>query len=405
MENEKAKKSSSSWISEALDAGTRGMLQKKRVRPQNMSWEGNPALLLRVALNLVLSESLGPAQKIIRFYGSPEAIFSASVEELIGLGLDRERAKALLSPSLRDEAGRVLEWLTKKGYFVLTRDDPAYPPALLEIFDPPEVLYGAGDPAVLSEPAVAIVGARRPTPYGRAVAEWLARDLAGRGLVVVSGMALGIDSLAHWGALAGGKTVAVLGSGLARVYPRENKALFRKIAENGAVVTEFPPEVPPLGFHFPLRNRIISGLSLAVVVVEAAERSGSLITARLALEQGREVLAVPGNVTSELSRGCHWLVKSGAKLVETWEDVVEEFPSPLRERFLRPAAGEKKEMPVLRPEERLIYERLKTDGLTHVDELAEEVGLSVSEILALLLELELKGFVRQAPGKYFQRSL
>jgi len=342
---------------------------------------------------------------VVSHFASLGDIFSTPPEKLIALGLDEERARALTSPAILDRARRVVDWMAKRGYFVIAREDAAYPRALLEIFDPPELIYGAGDVSVLSEPAVAIVGARRPSAYGRAVAERLAKDLASRGIVVVSGMATGIDSLAHWGALAEGRTVAVLGSGLAHLYPRENKGLFRRIIERGAVISEFPPEMPPLGFHFPLRNRIISGLALAVVVVEAAKRSGSLITARLALEQGREVMAVPGNVTSELSRGCHWLIQSGAKLVETWEDVVEEFSSPLRERFLCPRVEEKKDMPTLRPEERMIYERLKTDELTHIDDLAERTGASISEILAILLELELRGLVHQVPGKYFQRSL
>ena len=199
--------------------------------------------------------------------------------------------------------------------------------------------------------------------------------------------------------------MAVLGSGLDDVYPPENKGLFRKVAETGAVITEFPPRMPPFGFHFPLRNRIISGLSLATLVVEATRQSGSLITARLALEQNRDVMAIPGNLTSELSRGANWLIKSGAKLVETWEDVVEELPSPLRERLLAPKAEEKRTMPAMSPEERKVFDRLSPDALTHIDALVEETNASVSEMLSLLLSLELKGLVRQAPGKHFQRSL
>lgn len=381
-------------------------MRRGKGHSQERLFRGDPEkLLFRVALNLVLSDSLGPAQKIISRFANLEDIFHASPEDLTALGLDKERARALASPAIFEQAGCVLDWVCKKDYFLLTRDDPNYPETLREIFDPPYLLYGAGNPEVLKEPSVAVVGARQPTAYGRAVAEKLARDLAARGLIVVSGMALGIDSIAHWGALNGGRTVAVLGSGLDNIYPRENKSLFRKIAECGAVVSEFPPKMPPLAFHFPLRNRIISGLSLAVVVVEAAGRSGSLITARLALEQGREVMAVPGNVTSELSRGCHWLIKSGAKLVETWEDVVEEFSSPLRERLLARKTEEKEKMPELSSEERKIFDRLKADELTHIDELAEATTASMSEILALLLDLELKGLVHQVPGKYFQRSL
>ena len=381
-------------------------MRRAKEQPQESLFRANAdGLLFRVALNLVLSSSLGLLQKLYRHYANPEAIFRTSVEELVAIGFDEEKARALTSPSLLKEAGRVLDWMVKKGYFLFTRDASEYPRALLEIFDPPDVIYGAGNPAILAEPAVAVVGARKPTAYGRAVAERIAKDLASCGLVVVSGMASGIDSLAHWGALAEGKTVAVLGSGLNNLYPPENKGLFRKIIERGAVITEFPPDTPPLGFHFPLRNRIISGLSIAVVVVEATSRSGSLITARLALEQGREVMAVPGNVSSDLSRGCHWLIKSGAKLVETWEDVVEEFSPPLRERFLRREKKENLALAVLSPEEKMVYESLKPDELTHIDELAEQGVASVSEILAVLLELELKGLVRQIPGKYFQRSL
>lgn len=357
-----------------------------------------------VALNLVLSDSLRPAQKIVGHFARLSDIFSASSDELMALGLEKNKARELLSPSLFDQARRVLDWAEKMGHSVLTCDDEDYPETLREIFDPPFVLYGAGNMDVLREPAVAVVGARRPTPYGRTIAERLAKDLAACGLVVVSGMALGIDSLAHWGALAEGKTVAVLGSGLDNIYPRVNQSLFQKIAERGAVLSEFPPAMPPLGFHFPLRNRVISGLSLGVAVVEATRHSGSLITARLALEQNREVMAVPGNITSDLSRGTNWLIKSGAKLVEAWEDVVEEFSSPLRERFLARRMEERKRMPELTPEEKEIFDHLKADELTHIDELVEASDISVSEILGRLLNLELKGLVRQAPGKYFQRS-
>jgi DNA processing protein len=360
---------------------------------------------LWVALNLVLSDSLRAAQKVVSRFPSLEDIFRVGPSDLVALGLEEDKAHELASTALVDNADRLIAGLKKKGRFILTIDDGAYPQRLREIFDPPFVLYGEGNPDVLDEPSVAVVGARRPSPFGRVVAERLARDLAACGLVVVSGLAAGIDSLAHWGALQAGNTVAVLGSGLDKIYPRENKGLFRKIIEEGAVISEFPPEMPPLGFHFPLRNRVISGLALGVVVVEATRRSGSLITARLALEQDREVMAVPGNITSELSQGANWLIKSGAKLVETWADVVEELPSPLRERCLACGEDGKKTMPDMSPEEKKIYDGLKMDELTHIDELVEARDVSVSEILAILLNLELKGLVRQAPGKFFQRSL
>lgn len=357
------------------------------------------------ALNLVFADSLRSAQKIVDRFPSPRDIFRASQSDLEALGVEKERAQRLASPRLLDDAARVLEKMEKSGHRVLSREEEDYPERLREIFDPPYLLYVAGDPKALNEPSVAVVGARRPTPFGRAVAEKLAKDLAACGLVVVSGLATGIDSLAHWGALQAGKTVAVLGSGLDEIYPKENKNLFRKIVETGAVVSEFPPDAPPLSFHFPVRNRIISGLALGVVVVEASRHSGSLITARLALEQNREVMAVPGNVTSSLSCGTNWLIKTGAKLVETWVDVVEEFPSPLREQLLSRIKEDPIKMPEMSPEERQIYDGLKTDELTHIDELVEAGNASVSEILAHLLNLELKGLVRQSPGKHFQRSL
>lgn len=371
----------------------------------NESERGADRKLFWVALNLILSEYPRPAQKVVGHFADLEEAFRAPRGELRALGLDEEKARRLTSPSLLEEASRTIARLEKKGYFVMTLDDPAYPANLREIFDPPYVLYGGGSPETLADPSVAVVGARRPTPYRRAIAERLAKDLAACGLVVVSGMALGIDSLAHWGALAEGRTIAVLGSGLEDIYPQENRPLFCKIAETGTVVTEFPPEMPPLGFHFPLRNRIISGLSLGTVVVEATRRSGSLITARLALEQNREVMAVPGNLTSDLSQGTNWLIKSGAKLVETWEDVVEEMPSPLRETLLSRKSGKKEKVVEMSAEERKVYDGLKADELVHIDDLVERHNTSVSEILSTLLSLELKGLIRQAPGKLFQRSL
>lgn len=353
---------------------------------------------------MVLSDNLRVAQKVVAHFPDLGSVFRASSKKLSALGVEGEKAETLTSPRLIERAARTISRIAKKGYFLLTIEDPDFPPNLREIFDPPFVIYGAGRPEVLREPSVAVVGARRPSPYGKAVAEKLARDLAASGLIVVSGMARGIDSIAHWGALDSGNTVAVLGSGLDDVYPPENKGLFRKIAEEGAVITEFPPDLPPLSFHFPLRNRIISGLSLATVVVEATRQSGSLITARLSLEQNREVMAVPGSLTSDLSRGTNWLIKSGAKLVETWEDVIEEFPSPLRERFLSRRMEEKR-MPAMSPDEKRIFDRLSVETPVHIDELVEAADASVSEMLGLLLNLELKGLVRQAPGKFFQRSL
>ena len=350
-----------------------------------------------VALNLVLAEYLREAKKIVEHFPDLADAFKARRGEFIALGVEKERAEALTSSKLLDRASREIEKLERKGYCILTVKDVDYPEYLRETFDPPFVLYCAGKVEALKEPAVSVVGARKPSPYGRAVAEKLARELASRGIVVVSGLARGIDSIAHWGALEGGKTVAVLGSGLENIYPRENRRLFEKIIERGAVISEFPAKSPPLGFHFPIRNRIISGLSLALVVVEATRRSGSLISARMALEQNREVMAVPGNITSDLSQGTNWLIKTGAKLIECWEDVAEELPSPLKEEKKRPIS--------LNPREEKVFSLLKPDSLAHIDELIEGSDLSVSEVLSVLLNLELKGLIVQRPGKYFQRRL
>jgi DNA processing protein len=358
-----------------------------------------------VALNLVLAESLRAAKKVVGHFPTVRDVFKASRRELISLGIDEEKVQDLTSPRLLDRASREIERLERKGYSILTFEDRNYPEYLRETFDPPYVLYCAGRIEALKGPVVSIVGSRKPSAYGRAVAERLARDLASRGLVIVSGLARGVDSISHWGALEGGKTVAVLGSGLEIIYPRENRGLFNKIIEQGAVVSEFPPESPPLGFHFPIRNRIISGLSLALIVVEATKRSGSLISARLALEQNREVMAVPGNITSELSQGTNWLIQTGAKLVESWEDVAEELPSPLQEKLLGQKEEEIEVPPSVSRQEKKVFDVLKPDSLTHVDELVEEIDYSVSETLSFLLSLELKGLIFQRPGKYFQRRL
>jgi DNA processing protein len=286
----------------------------------------------------------------------------------------------------------------------LTFEDPGYPGLLREIYDPPAVLFYFGRREVLDGPAIAIVGSRRPTPYGRVLAETLAGDLASRGSIIVSGMALGIDACAHWGALRQGRTVAVLGSGLDVLYPRENRGLAGAIARTGAVVTEFPLGTRPFQANFPVRNRIISGLARGLVVVEAAERSGSLISARFALEQGREVMAVPGNATSALSRGANGLLRQGAKLVETWTDVAEEMAPPWRDELLAQNAekSENIEASLSRDEARLLAE-VPADGTAHIDDIADRTGLPAGTLLALLLGLELEGLVVQHPGKYFQR--
>ncbi len=358
-----------------------------------------------IALNAAVCECPRAARIVLKAFPEVEEVFAAGEGSLVALGVRGDVARRLAAPGARDAARGELEKLEEKAYSILTFEDAAYPPLLREIYDPPLVLYVSGRTETLAEPAVGIVGARRPTPYGRAMARRLAGDLASRGLVVVSGFARGIDTCAHSGAVeAGGRTVAVLGSGLDEIYPPENRNLAAKVGETGAVVTELPLGAPPLGFHFPLRNRIIAGLGTGVVVVEAARQSGSLITARLALEENREVMAVPGNATSELSAGTNGLIQWGARLVEDWEDVAEGLPAPLRDEVLARRVEEAPAI-VLTEAEKAVLGAVPADAEVHVDALAERTDLSVSELLGTLLGLELKGLVVQNPGKNFQRRM
>ncbi len=359
-----------------------------------------------LALHLVFHGPSAAARRVLGRFPSVLDVFRAERADFEGLRLENEAVEAIVGGRALGLAGQEVEKIGRKAYTLLTLADPGYPGYLREIFDPPFALFCEGDAETLRNPVVAVVGARKPTPYGRAVAEKLAEELAGRGCVVASGLALGIDACAHRGALKQGRTIAVLGSGLDVPYPRENRGLAREISVRGVVVTEYPLGTPPLAEHFPVRNRIISGLAIGLVVVEAARRSGSLITARLALSQDREVMAVPGNVTSELSRGTNDLIRDGAKLVESWEDVAEALPSPWRENLLaRRDEKEENKPDSLSREERRLLSELPVDAALPIDELAERTGLSVSCLLALLLGLELRGAVVQHPGKQFQRRM
>jgi len=295
---------------------------------------------------------------------------------------------------------------------LLTWDEPEYPTCLREIYDPPPLLYVRGNIELLNKHLISIVGARRPTPYGNQMAERLGRDLAERGVIVTSGLARGIDSCAHKGALssARGASIGVLGCGIDVVYPKENKKLFADMEQRGAIITEFPMGTFPAPQNFPIRNRVIAGMALGVVVVEGAQYSGSLITARLAMEFGREVFGVPGNATQSTSFGPNQLIKQGAKLVTSWEDVVEELPTPIRAELLPVESASAEERAALLdesfvPAERTLYELLSVDQARHIDEIMEVSGLSSSEVLATLFDLELKGVVRQLPGKQFLKVL
>ena len=369
-------------------------------------------------LALTRIEGLGVrgAHKLIEHFGSPRAAYIASLTELESCGIPAPVAQAIFAQVGLKEAEKELEAAAKAQCQLLTFACDDYPPLLKQISVPPLVLYVRGNAKVLSQHAVAIVGARRPTAYGSQVAHRLAHDLAERQLVIVSGMARGVDSAAHHGALeANGKTVAVFGSGADVIYPRENRRLAEKIMEAGAVVSEFPLGTAPTPENFPIRNRIISGLSLGVMVVEAAEYSGSLITARLALEQNREVFAVPGNVTSAQSFGPNHLIKQGAKLVDQWVDVVEEFPLHIRMQLLPPVEGSEGQLATsgtaslfeesLTPDQKMVFEVLRVDEASFVDAIFELVALPPARILQALLELEMNGLIRQLPGKNFIRKL
>jgi DNA processing protein len=361
--------------------------------------------LLRLALYLPLWDNLRLLRDVRERFARPEDALSAPAGELRALGCDEERIRRLRADAALDAAHKEFDRAKKKGYSLLTFEDGGYPPFLREIFDPPWVLYCRGRESALRGPAVALVGTRKPTPYGKAVAERLAEDLAARGVVIVSGMALGIDGCAHGGALKGGRTVAVLGSGLNVIYPRHHRRLADKIAESGAIVSEFPLDTEPFQANFPRRNRVIAGMSQAVVVVEAAEKSGSLITAQLALDEGREVAAVPGNITSPTSRGTHQLLRHGAKLVESWEDVAEELAPALKDSLLAQREGATGRLPIPTADEAEVLERLRVDELMNVDALVESTGRPVTEILTLLLGLEVKGLVAAGPGPNYRRRM
>jgi DNA processing protein len=365
-------------------------------------------------LALALTPGLGArmAGKLLREFGSPEAIFSASLTGLEAQRLPAAVAQAIHSQRPWSDASKELAQVREAGCRLLTWDEPAYPARLREIYDPPPILYIRGNIELLNRHMISVVGARRPTPYGNQMAMKLARDLADRGLVISSGMARGIDASAHKGALssATGMTIGILGCGIDVVYPKENKKLFEEVEQRGVIVSEFPMGTFPAPQNFPIRNRIIAGMALGVVVVEGEQYSGSLITARLAMEFGREVFGVPGNATQPSSFGPNQLIKQGAKLVTGWEDVVEELPTPIRAELMpvETASAEERAALVeasLAPAEKPLYDLLSVDQARHVDELVEISGLSSSEVLAALFDLEMKSVVRQLPGKQFLKVL
>lgn len=332
------------------------------------------------------------------YFKSPQEIWQAPANVLRKTGFTERNISELIALRHKIEPGKELDKLIKLNIKAIFYDDQAYPENLRHIYDPPALLYVRGTLKPEDRKAIAIVGARNATPYGTIVAEKIAGDLARQGICVVSGMARGIDTAAHKGALKKkGRTIAVLGCGVDVVYPAENKKIMADIASQGAVISEFPLGTEPLAHNFPIRNRIISGLSNGTVVVEAAERSGSLITADQALEQGREVFAIPGNITGNLSKGPHKLIKQGAKMVESVIDILEEFGWEKDEVNIQSTQNT---MIQLNLEEDMLYRHLSVDPM-HIENIIVATGIASGKVSSLLMLMELKGLVRKLPGQYY----
>ncbi len=345
------------------------------------------------------------ARKLLREFGLPQHVFSASRSALAALVSERV-ADALLAPASSDDCARIeqaLQWAAQPGNHIITLADVDYPAALLETADPPTLLYVKGRLELLSRPSLAIVGSRNATAQGTANAEQFSDVLSAAGFTIVSGLALGIDTAAHHGALRhqappGGSTVAVIGTGADIVYPARNRALAHKIAEAGCIVSEYPLGTPAIAANFPRRNRIISGLARGVLVVEAAAQSGSLITARMAAEQGRDVFAIPGSIHSPLAKGCHQLIRQGAKLVESAQDILEEYQYDTagfdnKKNTMRLNAAEAED-PLL---------TLIGHDPVHADILAQRAGIDAGALHAQLLTLELAGLLERLPGEVYRR--
>jgi len=375
-----------------------------------------------LALRLVPGLGTRKAGLLIERFRTPQAIFRASRTELEGSGLSGAVAQSIASGCSFEEAAEQQDKMRDAGAVTITMGDSAYPELLRQVFDPPVVLFARGDTALLNTLSLAVVGTRRPTAYGIAVAERMSGDLARAGLTIVSGMARGIDTAAHRGTLAAqGKTVAVLGCGVDVVYPSENRKLAGEIVSHGLIISEFPMGSVAFPQNFPIRNRIVSGLAVGLLVVEGAQYSGSAITAKLALDQGRELFAVPGNITSKLSWGPNLLIKQGAKLVQDWNDVLVELPVEAQRRLIQSGkerllnqgidvgsatSGAEQASLLIGPEGetgRRVLQSLRPDEPVHLDTLVDGTDASASELIAALFELEMMGLVKQLPGKNFVR--
>lgn len=355
---------------------------------------------IRYSIALTMLPDVGPvgSKKLLSVFGTPEKIFHSTMEDLIAVeGIGINRARKIKAFSSWNDVEKQVKFLKNRGIRAVSFEEPSFPELLREIEDTPVILYIKGDTEPQDRYAIAIVGSRKPTPYGISVAERISGDLASMGFSIVSGMARGIDALSHRGALdAGGRTIAVLGSGLDVPYPPENKMLMEMIADSGCIISEFPPGTPPNKENFPRRNRLISGMSLGVLVIEATSDSGSLITARYALDQGREVFAVPGQIVSPASQGTNDLIRKGAILTRKAEDIVEEL-APVLKGFIKSRSRLKGD---LTEQEQHLCALLSREP-RQVDSISRESKLPSSTVLGILLALELKGIVKQTTGKRF----
>jgi DNA processing protein len=357
-----------------------------------------------VALSLVPGVGSVLFKRLLDQFKTPEAVFRASLRDLLGVeGIGKRVAEEIRKGPPEKGTERELRLVKEAGGTLLTLADELYPLRLREIYDPPPLLYIRGELREEDNLALSIVGSRKTSPYGRWITEKISQEIVRHGITIVSGMARGIDSVAHGGAISGGgRTLAVLGCGIDVIYPPENRTLFGQIIDHGAVLSEFPMGSRPEGIHFPRRNRIISGLSIGVVVVQASAESGSLITAEYALEQGREVFAIPGNVGAEGSRGTNRLIKEGAKLVESSEDILEEI-LPRWKRMRESSIKVQSPGEGLFGAEKIVYQLLSESPL-HIDVIIRESGFDPGKVSSLLLDLELKGLITQWPGKCFTKK-
>lgn len=357
---------------------------------------------LKYLIQLNLTQNIGDVKlkSLLDYFGSADRILCSSKSELMKVGgISSGIAEAILNIS-KNKVEKELKLIEQNNIDIISIKDRRYPENLTNIYSPPILLYVKGQLQPQDKNAIAIVGSRRATYYGLSTAENLAYKLAKYGITIVSGMARGIDSAAHKGALkAGGRTIAVFGSGLFNIYPPESKKLFDEVSANGAVVSEFPLNTPPFKQNFPKRNRIISGLSLGVIVAEAAKKSGALITSDFALEQGREVFAVPGKINSATSKGTHMLIKQGAKLVETAEDILEELNIEIEDNY----DGKTLHTNELNEKEKTVYSFLNKEP-QHIDGIAEKSDIPLNLLLSILMKLQMKGFVKEIHGKKFVRS-